>query len=188
MQRAQLFVLLGLSLVGCGGSSSLFGGPAIDRVPDAHQAPDPAEVAADPCRFGDLNRCADRCAKSHEASSCNTVGVMFEFAADGADHARAATYYRASCAGNYAPGCNNLAWLYMLGRGVPKDPPLSIALFTKAYDGYRVACSDGDLEACVVAAVMIREGRVEAEEREAVALLEHACSLGDPKGCAELAR
>lgn len=188
--RLSVVAALALAVGGCSGD--WFGGPRVAEVPDAHRVPDAKEVAADPCRHGALEPCAKLCVDRRDAPSCNTVGVMLEFPADvsaddRASASEAARFYRLACGGSYAPGCNNLAWLYMLGRGVKKDPPLSMALFARAYDGYRTACLQGQLEGCVLAGDLAREGRAgDADEAAATALYERACKAGDQRGCARL--
>jgi TPR repeat protein len=176
-----------LSVVGSLGflsacSGELLGPPAQDTVPKIERAT-PAQIAAEPCRFGDLARCAARCDERRDAASCNTVAVMLEYGPAN-DAKSAASYYGRACASAYAPGCTGLAWLHLLGRGASKDPALAMALFTRAYDGYRLACLQGALEGCVMAADMLIEGRgVEANEREALSMLESACAKGEKRAC-----
>ena len=118
-----------------------------------------------------------------DANSCNTVAVLLEYGPD-LDYAAAAAYYGRACAASYAPGCTGLAWLHLLGKGARKDPGLAIALFTRAYDGYRLACAQGALESCVAAADMLIEGRgVASDESEALSLLETACEKGERRAC-----
>lgn len=180
-----LLSAISLSGAACGGD--LLGGARVAEVPDAHARATPEEVAADPCRHGARVACASLCVERRDAPSCNTVGVMLEFDADRADPVEAARFYRLACGGAYAPGCNNLGWLYMLGRGVKKDPPLSMALFARAYDGYRTACLRGEVEGCVLAGDLAREGRAgDAAPAEAVSLYDRACRLGHRAACDRL--
>ncbi len=168
-----------------GGGCSALGGGNLGTLPEGvHVAPAPAEVAANPCRYGDLNGCLALC-KTNDVGSCNAVGVIYEYGSDTEeDHGRAASYYLKACGGDYPPACNNLAWLYAVGRGVPRDPPRSLALFTRAYDGYRMACGHGDTIGCIEAAEMMIEGRGTDEDvAGAVALLERACAQGNARGC-----
>ena len=183
--RLSLVSALTLTATACGGD--WLGGARVAEVPDAHARVDPKEVAADPCRHGVVDACAKICVDRRDAPSCNTVGVMLEFDAERADAVEAARFYRLACGGAYAPGCNNLGWLYMLGRGVKKDPPLSMALFARAYDGYRTACLQGQVEGCVLAGDMVREGRgVDADDALATALYQRGCDAGDKRACARL--
>ncbi|MCC6647886.1 MAG: sel1 repeat family protein [Polyangiaceae bacterium] len=182
--RALGFV--SLALVACGGE--VLGGARVAEVPDAHARATPAEIAADPCLHGARDACARRCLDRQDAPSCNTVGVMLEFDADRADPAEASRYYRLACGGAYAPGCNNLGWLYMLGRGVRRDPPLSMALFARAYDAHRTACLRGEVEGCVLAGDLAREGRAgDATPADALALFARGCGLGHAPACRRMA-
>lgn len=163
-------------------SGDLLGAPRQDTVPRPIHATE-AEIAADPCKHGDLPRCADRCMERRDAASCNTVGVLLEYGAD-TDFAAAASYYGRACAASYAPGCTGLGWLHLLGRGARKDPVLAIALFTRAYDGYRLACAEGHLESCVAAADFLIDGRgVAHDDAAALALLDGACDRGERRAC-----
>ena len=167
--------------VGC----AALGGGNLGTLPaPVRETPAAAEVAANPCRYGDLNGCMARC-KTDDVGSCNAVGVIYEYGSDSEeDHSRAASFYLKACGGDYPPACNNLAWLYAVGRGVPKDPPRSLALFTRAYDGFRMACRSGDTAGCIEAADMLLEGRgVDENAPSALALLETACAAGDARGC-----
>src|SRR5262249_24056818 len=127
---------------------------------DPHAAkPDAAEIAANPCKHGDVARCIEKC-QADEPGACNALGVMFEYATDKpADSAVASGFYSRACDASYAPGCTNLAWLYALGKGVPKDPAQSMALFTKAYEASKLACRRGDTSGCLMAGELLLEGR-----------------------------
>jgi hypothetical protein len=147
---------------------------------EAH--PNDAEIAAHPCRHGDIPRCMEQC-KANEPGACNALGVLFEYASDRPSDGALA--YGRACDANYAPGCTNLAWLYALGRGVPKDAAQSMALFTKAYEASRLACRRGDTSGCMMAGELLLEGRgVEADEALALSMFEKACDGGERRGCA----
>ena len=184
--RTTSFAPLGLAIAvvalsAC--SADLLGAPRLGSLPRPEHA-SAAEIAAEPCRYGDLPRCAERCLERRDATSCNTVGVLYEYGPT-TDYASAAGFYGRACSAAYAPGCTGLAWLHLLGLGARKDPALAIQLFTRAYDGYRLACAQGALENCVAAADMLIEGRgVESDERAALVLLEGACELGEARACA----
>jgi TPR repeat protein len=146
------------------------------RLPaDVHALPDAADAAAHPCRYGDVARCLARC-DGTDAQACNAAGVLLEF--DGglaSDPALASTYYRRACDANYGPGCNNLAWLYLRGTGVPRDPPQAMVLFLAAFDAARLACARGDASGCLLAGEILYEGRgVPADEAGALAYFEKA--------------
>ena len=108
----------------------------------SHSEREVQEIADNPCRFGDIERCAARC--ETDSTACNASGLLAELRGTPEWAARAAALYRQGCDDDYPPSCNNLAWLYAVGRGVPRDPPRSMQLFARAYDGYRIACGRGD--------------------------------------------
>lgn len=147
--------------------------------------PDEAEIAAHPCKHGDIPRCMERC-RADEPGACNALGVLFEYASDRpSDGALASGFYGRACESNYAPGCTNLAWLYALGKGVPKDPAQSMALFTKAYEASKLACRRGDTSGCMMAGELLLQGRgAPADEALALSMFQIACDRGETKGCA----
>ncbi len=142
---------------------------------DVHAAPSAAQRAAHPCRYGDSAQCLARCDGS-DAQACNAAGVFLEFdGGERSDPALASAYYRKSCDGNYGPGCDNLAWLYLRGNGVPRDPPQAMVLFLAAFDAARIACARGDASGCLLAGEILYEGRgVPADEEAATAFFEKA--------------
>jgi TPR repeat protein len=169
--------LLGSVLGGVVAAIAVSGCAALGSVPNgrlptsAHAAPTAEELAAYPCRYGDLVACRDRCETHHDVGACNALGLILELGDQAQGDAQAAaSFYAAACEDAYAPACNNLAWLYALGRGVPKDPPRSLQLFARAYDGYRIACSRGEASGCVEVATMLMEGRA-GEQNDALASL-----------------
>ena len=93
---------------------------------------------------------------------------MFEFdEGTRSDPALASGFYTRSCEGNYAPGCNNLAWLYLRGAGVPQDQPHAMLLFMAAFDSAKLACMQGDASGCLLAGEMLYEEHARAEGRRA---------------------
>jgi TPR repeat protein len=174
-----------LSVAACGGELGL-GAVKQASVPyEAHPAaPDPIEVAAKPCKFGDVARCIDQC-ETGAASSCNALGVMFEYGkSTPPDPTIASGFYARACDKEYAPGCTNLAWLYSLGRGVPHDAQQAMVLFTRAFDQSRLACRRGDGHGCLMAGELILQGQVTtADEDEELAMFEAACEKGESRGC-----
>ena len=135
-----------MALVGC----AAFGEPEPGRLPaDVHARPDARQIEEHPCRFGDAERCVAKC-EQEDPQACNGAGVIFEFR-ENPDLVVASDYYRRSCDGNYGPGCDNLGWLYLRGRGVPRDQPQAMALFLAAFDASRVACLQGDGSGCLLA-------------------------------------
>jgi TPR repeat protein len=175
----------GLGLVvlvsGCG----QFGNTPTGSLPsDVHAQPTSREVAEHPCRFGDVARCVARCT-ADDPQACNAAGVMFEFD-EGAssEPAIASGFYSRACDGNYAQGCNNLAWLYLSGHGVPKNQQHAMLLFMTAFDAARIACAQGDASGCLLAGEILYEGRgVDADEAQAVAFFQRACEGGEARGC-----
>jgi TPR repeat protein len=175
--------LAGVSLLaaGCGELGNTPGG-ALPR--DVHAQPETRDVAEHPCRYGDVARCVERCT-GEDPQACNAAGVMFEFD-EGAssEPSLASGFYRRSCDGNYAQGCNNLAWLYLRGRGVPQDQPHAMLLFMAAFDAAKIACMRGDASGCLLAGELLYEGRgVEEDEAQAVAFFERACAGGEAVAC-----
>jgi TPR repeat protein len=175
-----------LALTGC---ASLGSSTATSLPADVHASPDASELAQHPCKYGDVVGCIAQC-RGDEPQACNAAGVLFEFD-DGerSDPAIASGFYRRACDGNYAPGCNNLAWLYLRGRGVPHDLPQAMFLFMAAFDSAKLACMRGDASGCLLAGEILYEGRgMPADEQGALAFFRTACERGDSQGCAALAR
>lgn len=170
-----------VSVTGCAQMGSA---PKAVLPPDVHAQPDAQEVAEHPCRHGDVARCIARC-QSHDPQACNAAGILFEFdGGESSDPALASGFYSRSCDGNYAQGCNNLAWLYLRGRGVPQDPPHAMFLFMTAFDAARLACARGEGEGCLLAGEMLYEGRgIPADDAQAVAFFRRACDAGESRGC-----
>jgi hypothetical protein len=179
-------VVLATAIASLGGCAQM-GSPAAVTLPgDVHASPDAREVAAHPCRWGDVSQCIARCVPD-DPQACNAAGVMFEFDdGDASDPSRASTFYAHACEGNYAQGCNNLAWLYLRGHGVPQDQPHAMLLFLAAFDAARIACTRGDASGCLLAGEMLYEGRgVEADDAKAVAFFRLACEGGEARACTE---
>lgn len=153
-------------------------GPALQR----HDAE--PELAADACRVGDPQDCIAKCHEGH-ARACNSLAMMYEFGLrTGSDYKRAAAYYQTSCAAEFAQGCTNLGWMYAVGRGVERDGRTAMILFTRAFEGYRTACLNGEIEGCLLAVSHLQQGLVdEKHQREELALLQRACELGHEASC-----
>lgn len=175
--------LLWLSLAAAGCAE--LGNTPVGALPrDVHADPDPRDVAEHPCRYADVGRCVERCT-ADDPQACNAAGVMFEFDEGAASEPSLASgFYQRACDGNYAQGCNNLAWLYLRGRGVPQDQPHAMLLFMTAFDAAKIACSRGDASGCLLAGELLYEGRgVPADETQAVAFFERACAGGESAAC-----
>jgi uncharacterized protein len=164
-------------------------GPAGSLPRDVHAKPDAREVAARPCRYGDVARCVARC-REKDASSCNGAGALYEFGHPTTDDqiaidpATASSFYQLACDAGYGPGCNNLGWMYLGGRGVARNEPKAMQLFVYAYDASKLACIQGDMSACVLAGDLLYEGRgVNEDEAAALAYFERACAGGERSGC-----
>jgi TPR repeat protein len=178
--RALIVTPLLLSLVaGC----AELGGVRASTLPvDVHAKPDARELADHPCRYGDAPRCIARC-EAGDPQGCNGAGVLFEFGPR-ADPLTASSFYGRACDANYASGCDNLAWLYLRGRGVPHDPPHAMVLFMAAFDAASIACARGDGDGCLLAGEMLRDGRgVPQDEDKALAMFRAACASGRSEGC-----
>lgn len=175
-------VLMAMTVSAC---AELGGGSSTSSLPrDVHYKPTAAEVKKDPCRYNDLTACIARC-QGEDAHACNMVGVMFEFNPEGNDDPSLASgFYKRACDSTYAPGCNNLAWLYLGGRGVPRDHGQAMRLFYFAYDAARVACLRGEAASCLMAGELLFDGRgVERDEKQAHALFVRGCAAGEPRAC-----
>lgn len=96
----------------------------------------------------------------------------------------ALTYYTRGCVAGDARSCNGIAFLYEKGNGVPAD-------MTKATEYYVKACSTAKATrygaACANAGYQLMNGRGIAKDLvKAYASFELACSLDEPRGCANL--
>jgi hypothetical protein len=172
------------ALSACGGE--LLGPGVQATLPyDPHPAaPDATEVAAKPCKFGDVMRCMDQC-QDGTASACNALGVFYEYGQHASpDPTIASGFYARACDKDYAPGCTNLAWLYSLGRGVPHDAQQAMLLFTRAFDSSRLACRRGDGHGCLMAGELLLQGQVTTTDaNEELAMFQAACDQGEARGC-----
>jgi TPR repeat protein len=185
---SALAALLAPSLVGC--FAELGNVPSNTLPADAHAKPSATEAAENPCANHDLTGCMRAC-RADDAKACNLVGVLFEFDPTRQEPGLASGFYKRGCDESYYPACNNLAWLYLSGRGVPQDKPQAMRLFYFAYDAARTACVRGDVSGCMMAGDLLENGRgVDADEAQAVAMFDRACAGGEPQGCerAELLR
>jgi TPR repeat protein len=172
------------SILGC--ADGFFGAtPQETLAYQAHpDAPSARQVAAKPCKYGDVARCIEQC-QAGDPKSCNSMGVQFEYGYGASpDSTIASGFYARACDANYAQGCTNLAWLYSLGRGVPRDTQQAMLLFTRAFDSSRVACRHGDGHGCLMAGEFMLRGDVSPKDEDgAVAMFKLACDQGEPKGC-----
>jgi TPR repeat protein len=81
------------------------------------------------------------------------------------------------CTRGYASACGSLAFMYMGGKGVAKDPARATSLFGKG-------CSEACAWCCFEGAKL-----VVASDRDAgTAKFRSACRWGDNRGCAELGK
>lgn len=174
-----MLALVPMLLVGC----VALGNPSPGELPrDVHAKPDARELEEHPCRYGDAPRCIAKC-EHGDPQGCNGAGVLFEFG-EISDTVTASRFYTQACDANYGPGCNNLAWLYLRGRGVARDLPHAMALFMAAFDAARLACARGDGSGCLMAGEMLLDGRgVTEDEDQALAMFRQACASGEPRGC-----
>jgi TPR repeat protein len=175
--------LLGVAMVTVG--CTQLGTPRVSSLPrDVHAAPDPQDLADHPCRYGDVARCVAKC-EAHDSQACNAAGIMFEFdGGERSDPALASGFYNKSCEDSYAAGCNNLAWLYLRGSGVPQDQPHAMLLFMAAFDAAKLACLRGDVSNCLLAGELLYEDHAEPKDGDtAVAFFRKACDGGEAKAC-----
>jgi TPR repeat protein len=175
----------GIPLFVCATGCAQLGTPAASSLPgDVHVGPDARELAEHPCRYGDVRACVAKC-DADDAQACNAAGVMFEFDSGvTTDPLVASGFYSRSCSDNYAPGCNNLAWLYLRGQGVPQDQPHAMLLFMAAFDAAKLACARGDASGCLLAGELLYEDHAAPRTGEsAVAFFRLACARGDTHGC-----
>lgn len=168
-----------VALSACQGTSSVLG----TRFSYQERERQAAVAKAGACG-GDANACVERCRKG-DAGACNAAAVVMEFGIAGApDYRQASQLYGQACRGDYAQGCNNLGWMFALGKGVERSPSTAMVLFTKAFDGYRVACLSGEIQGCVLATNLLREGLVhDQDDAQLAALTRRACELGHAPSC-----
>lgn len=127
--------------------------------------------------------CTKACAGAN-MSACTTLGWMLEKGTSvlPGDPARAAMLYRAACFAGQQLACNNLAMLFLEGRGIDKDASQAAPLF-------RMACSGGDVRACANLGTLYRDGNgVGKDSARAVALFKKACDSGDGEACGMLGK
>jgi TPR repeat protein len=185
--RAFSAVAAVATIASCAACGQLGTPPSHSLPADVHAPPSAEELADNPCRYGDRPRCAAKC-EHGDAQACNGAGVLYEFSGDPIP-ALAARYYGMACDASYGPGCNNLAWLYLGGRGVPHDPPHAMVLFMAAFDAARLACARGDGSGCLLAGELLFDGvGVDADEPGALALFRQGCDRGVAQACERAAR
>jgi TPR repeat protein len=175
MRPVVSWLRAGIACVSLTACAELGPSPPASLPADAHARPGAAERAAHPCRYGDVAACLARC-DGRDPQACNAAGVLLEFdGGERSDPTLASGYYRRACDGNYGPGCNNLAWLYLRGSGVQRDPPQAMVLFMAAFDAARLACARGDASGCLLAGELLYQGRgVPADDEAATAFFEQA--------------
>lgn len=86
---------------------------------------------------------------------------------------------QASCNAGIQQGCVLLGEMYLHGRGMDQDKP-------RATDLFETACEQGEGFGCYQLAQIVRTEASDAQDM--VTLLERACTLKDPDGCADLAQ
>lgn len=178
-------LVVGSSVLGCEEGLQLGATSQGTLAYQAHpSAPSAMELAAKPCKYGDVARCIEQC-QSGDPKACNSMGVQFEYGhSTSPDSTIASGFYARACDANYAQGCTNLAWLYSLGRGVPHDTQQAMLLFTRAFDASRLACRRGDGHGCLMAGEFMLRGDITPKDEDgAVAMFKLACDQGDPQGC-----
>jgi TPR repeat protein len=167
-----LYAACGLSSAGC---SAFLGAPA------RHREPEPGALV-DACSPFGAEGCRAACIEG-DGASCNVMGAALELGELGeSDHAAASSYYRKGCEAGFPQSCNNLAWLYVLGRGVEPDGRLALALFDRAFDQLRARCDTGSVGSCR-AAVALHDKVLLDDDRRLLAVLDRGCRLGDAPAC-----
>jgi TPR repeat protein len=86
-----------------------------------------------------------------------------------------------ACAGDDAPSCNNLGYMFESGKGAAVDPARAARYYSKA-------CQGGDLAGCGNLGILFAEGRgVPRDDTAALPLLERGCSDKASDSCRTLA-
>jgi hypothetical protein len=84
---------------------------------------------------------------------------------------------RLACEQGWSSACTSMAFMYLEGRGVARDPAHAASLYEKA-------CSDGEPISCSDLGLMYKEGNgVPRDGARALGLLGRACDLGMVDAC-----
>ena len=103
------------------------------------------------------------------------------------DIARALSYFKKGCAGNFPPACIGEAKMIAGGIGAAKDQAQADLLYKKAFNLLQTACSKNNLMACTTLGGMYVSGNgVAIDYARAVPLLQKACAGGHLFGCYQL--
>jgi len=93
----------------------------------------------------------------------------------------------ASCDGGYPTACDWVATSLLLGRHVPVDKDASHALEAKNEPLLDASCKKGCTADCATFGYKVFEHTGGADFKQAVSILDAACSAGDADGCRTLA-
>jgi len=122
----------------------------------------------------------DRACAAHYANACMLLGVSFAVDPGGADYAHAADAFRRGCDAGGALACNELAVLYLGGKGVASDAATARLLYVKA-------CEGGAIASCSNAAAMMVTGDGGSKDPVLAAkYMENACTGGSSDACNDL--
>ena len=111
----------------------------------------------------------------------NTIHISATKAYNDEDYYKALYLYKKSCAINYTPSCNYLAYFHYSGKIVEKD-------IKKAFNIYFQSCQSGDSIGCFNTANMLRagEGMEKKDEELAVSFYKNNCQNDHYKSCFNL--
>lgn len=125
----------------------------------------------------DWNR---RC-NNGELDYCHNIGVIYsgviyseEETGIKIDYIKANQYLSRACNAGYYESCPNLAYLYYLGLGVPKDISTAVRYYT-------LACNHNEYLSCYYLAIINRTDFNNL--KKAVELYKKSCDLKHQKAC-----
>jgi TPR repeat protein len=128
---------------------------------------------------GDKLSPSEKKCEDDDLAACVKAGK--EAYEDDQDYDKTKKYEKKACDGGEAQGCELLAGLYLLGKGVKKDEEKAVELFQKACDG-------DDAHGCEALGKMFRDGRgVTADLGKAKKFLTKACDADAYGACTSLA-
>ncbi len=122
------------------------------------------------------------CGQKKIARACSNLGFFYEDPKSGSpiDLNASLQYYQLSCELGDGVGCNNLANLYILGRGTAPDSPAGVRHLLKS-------CELNYAPACYRVSVITMRGKLlKSDATSAAEFMQKACDLGDAIGCNDL--
>lgn len=134
---------------------------------------------SDPAALARAQRLMDRACKSGAGSlkACSMIGLNYMFGRGGRakDPARAAGYFRLSCARKEGLACLNLGMM-VFDKRIPGTP-------AQGYAYFKQACDVSVRKGCANAAAVIRKGLVNEPEVVADDYEARACKMGEKDLC-----